>query len=497
MKLNCDIGERGVAHSVDDQLMPLIQLANIACGGHAGDAASARYYADLARRHGVEISLHLSYPDREHFGRRSMDIPHEELRASLTEQASLLPDVRCVKFHGALYNDAAKDERLAEMLAGWLVASGMEIVITPDSGALARQARRAGLTLWAEAFADRRYVHENGLALMPRSRSEAVMESVEEALEQCRLLLEGRVGAEGRLHSLVCDTICIHSDSEIALPLARALQLPLFGELGPLQRVVRPPRTGQEAVGIGPGGPQDRFSFEVGQQLLETTEKKALEFILPFQLTCWRDSWVVLTGAHFEAQLIGKGSEQEILHGQIVRMRVGEQLHIGRCTKGFRGYLHWRAAGPETEALGGKPRFELPEKPPWSAGPVRLLKGPEWGDVSDAVSLADRPWQVLPGSDGMALRLACREPAEPREIPASMLSVPVCDGVVQCAPDATYVLMRQRQTVGGYPRAAQVIEIDIDRLAQVRPGEWIRFEWSTLEEARRLLRLRKDFLAAW
>lgn len=494
MILNCDIGERGAGHPVDDQLMPLIGMANIACGGHAGDADSARWYADLARRYGAAVSLHLSYPDRENFGRRTMAMSRADLHAALTGQAALLPGVRCVKFHGALYNDAAKDEALAESLADWLKASGMKTVIAPGESALARQARRAGLAILAEAFADRRYVQDNGLALMPRNRSGAVMESVEDALEQCSLLQDGQVRAAGRLHPLACDTLCIHSDSAIALPLARALQLPFTGELGPLQRIVRAPLTGQQDIGVSPGGPQDRFSFAAGQRLLEREEQQALEFILPPKLTCWHDSWVVLTGAHFAARRVAGEDEQEIPHGQVVKIRAGEQLQVGKCIRGFRGYLHWRAAGPGSDALGDQPPFVLPEKPPWSADSIRLLKGSEWEMVPAADRLTGGPWQVLPGSDGMALRLAPREPVGVRELPADMLSVPVCDGTVQFAPEVTYVLMRGRQTVGGYPRAAQVIEVDLDRLAQVRPGEWIHFEWTTLAEARRLLRLRDGYL---
>ena len=74
MKVNCDIGERGADHPVDRQLMELIDIANIACGGHAGDETSIHAFCQLAEQHGVTVTAHLSYPDRENFGRRSLDI---------------------------------------------------------------------------------------------------------------------------------------------------------------------------------------------------------------------------------------------------------------------------------------------------------------------------------------------------------------------------------------------------------------------------------------
>ena len=113
MKINCDIGERG-EHPVDLELMELIDIANIACGGHAGDLKTVNLFRKLAEDHGVSISAHLSYPDKENFGRKSLDISASDLKKSLSEQYSLLDDVKTVKLHGALYNDCWLNEELAE-----------------------------------------------------------------------------------------------------------------------------------------------------------------------------------------------------------------------------------------------------------------------------------------------------------------------------------------------------------------------------------------------
>ncbi|MHC5067892.1 MAG: LamB/YcsF family protein, partial [Planctomycetota bacterium] len=89
--LNCDMGERGFAHPDDLALLEHVDAINIACGGHAGDAATAGDLAARAQALGISVHAHLSYPDRVHFGRRSLTLPWSELAASLTEQAALLP----------------------------------------------------------------------------------------------------------------------------------------------------------------------------------------------------------------------------------------------------------------------------------------------------------------------------------------------------------------------------------------------------------------------
>ena len=110
MVVNCDIGERGVNHPTDLKLMTLISTANIACGGHAGDRESVDAFCALADKNNVTVSAHLSYPDKENFGRISMKIDPERLADSLSEQYELMPPaVKRIKFHGALYNDAVAE----------------------------------------------------------------------------------------------------------------------------------------------------------------------------------------------------------------------------------------------------------------------------------------------------------------------------------------------------------------------------------------------------
>lgn len=232
--VNCDIGERGAGHAVDHELMEYIQVANLAAGGHAGDAESIAAFLRAARRLGVTVSAHLSYPDRAHFGRVSLDMPAAELQAELSRQWERLGGAaRLVKFHGALYNDACVRAELAAVLVRWALSAAVAGLIAPDDSEMAVQARAAGLEVWSEAFAERRYQYAPGSrrpVLVGRALPHAVIAESAEALRQAAEIVErGRVriwdesGRELEWAPLAARTICIHSDAAIALELARAL----------------------------------------------------------------------------------------------------------------------------------------------------------------------------------------------------------------------------------------------------------------------------------
>lgn len=236
IRINCDIGERDIDHPVDLELMEHIDIANIACGGHAGDDDTVRVFVGLARKKGVDISAHLSYPDKANFGRSSMKIPMNVLRASLDSQIAMLPDVSMVKFHGGLYNDSCHDPVLAESLADWLVRQKISVILAPGSSHMARAARKRGIRVLAEAFAERRYQYwpdENRLALMSRACDHASIHDPEEALiHSASMVCDGLVHAmveqlEGNILwekiPITCETLCVHSDSSISLTLAKRL----------------------------------------------------------------------------------------------------------------------------------------------------------------------------------------------------------------------------------------------------------------------------------
>lgn len=220
IELSADLGEGSPR---EDEIWPLIQRANVACGGHVGDAESMRIAAELARKHRVAFGAHPSYPDRENFGRRSMALPPAELRASLRAQLEALAafaPVTHVKPHGALYNDAHKSRDLADVIVSALDPS--MALVASDHSQMAAAARAAGVRVIREAFADRRYERDGSLT--PRSIAASTL-TIDEAAAQAALLSrEGVVIArDGSRVPIAFDTLCIHADMEGAVERLQAI----------------------------------------------------------------------------------------------------------------------------------------------------------------------------------------------------------------------------------------------------------------------------------
>ena len=231
--LNCDLGE-GAGR--DEQLMPLITSANIACGAHAGDEATMRAALALARRHGVAAGAHPGYADRENFGRVERPVTPEEVRALVFGQVRLLQGLAAaagirlahVKLHGALYNQAARNTLLAAAAADAVYEADPRLVYFALAGSPgATAARAAGLVVAEEVFADRGYQADG--TLTPRGRPGALIENETAAVAQVLgLVCEGRVRAgDGAVVSLRADTVCLHGDGAQAVAFARRLRADL------------------------------------------------------------------------------------------------------------------------------------------------------------------------------------------------------------------------------------------------------------------------------
>jgi UPF0271 protein len=222
--LSADLGEGSPGEL---EIWPLITSANVACGGHIGDEHSMREAARLAKMHGVRFGAHPSYPDRENFGRKSLDIPPDALRDSLIEQISALntfAPVKHVKPHGALYNDAHKNRALADVIIDAMQRISPTLaIVAPDHSQMAAAARAASIKVIREAFADRRYEPDGSLT--PRSIAGSTL-TVEEAAAQAALLVrEGAVIArDGTRVPVAFDTICIHADMPNAVDRLRAVK---------------------------------------------------------------------------------------------------------------------------------------------------------------------------------------------------------------------------------------------------------------------------------
>lgn len=228
--LNADLGEGAPD---DAELLSLVTSANIACGGHAGDARLMQATVRAALARGVAVGAHPSYADREHFGRRELQLSPDDVRAEVLYQVGALDAlVRAaggrlhhVKPHGALYNQAARDPVPADAIAQAVRAIDPGLALYGLAGSeLLRAAERAGLRSVAEVFADRGYQADG--SLVPRSQPGALIEDTGEAVARTlRMVREGVVQAvTGETVPLRAQTVCLHGDGPHALAFARALR---------------------------------------------------------------------------------------------------------------------------------------------------------------------------------------------------------------------------------------------------------------------------------
>ena len=233
LKLNCDLGE-GVGN--DAHIYPLIDQANIACGGHAGDKATMETNIRLAKEYGVEIGAHPGYPDRENFGRVSIPMDSDSLRAMLEEQIGTLDAIArshglkltYVKPHGALYNDMMRDpaifETIARTVQDYDPTLSLMILSTPDAEPYERFADALGLDLRHELFADRNYTSEG--RLVPRTHPDAVIHDREQIVRRIGHYLDtGHLLAQdGTPLTLRGDSLCVHGDNPEAITIIEALR---------------------------------------------------------------------------------------------------------------------------------------------------------------------------------------------------------------------------------------------------------------------------------
>lgn len=237
MLLNCDLGESYGERKVglDEEVMPHIHQANIACGFHGGDPQTMGRTLDLAARHQVAVGAHPSYPDLEGFGRRSMDLPATEIIALLHYQVAALEGMaisrglalRHIKPHGALYNDMMRERRIrhAVMAAVASYHRPLPLVLqaTPQADTHREEAALEGVSLLFEAFADRCYTDDG--ALLPRSEEGAVHDEQRMLAQVLQLKRESTVTtASGRVIAVCADTLCVHGDNMAGVRAIRAIR---------------------------------------------------------------------------------------------------------------------------------------------------------------------------------------------------------------------------------------------------------------------------------
>ncbi len=233
--LNCDMGESYGAALIgnDDELMPLVSSANIACGFHGGDPGVLHQTIRLAQKYDVAIGAHPSYPDLAGFGRREMQLNPQETYDNVLYQLGALEaftragggKLHHVKPHGALYNRAARDAEQAEAILHAVYYFDKTLqVYGPAGSELHSAAIKIGLGFCREAFADRSY-QSNG-SLTPRSQPGALIKDVVLAVQQVIQIIETSTvtALDGTIIPMKADTICIHGDGLYALEFTNAIR---------------------------------------------------------------------------------------------------------------------------------------------------------------------------------------------------------------------------------------------------------------------------------
>ena len=212
--INCDMGEN---IGNDEEIMPFITSANIACGFHAGDEMSMRTTVRLAKKYGVAVGVHPGWKDTEGFGRREMSRPPDEVETLISYQIRALAaiaksegvEIHHVKPHGALYNQAAKDKVLATAIAKAVKRFSRELILVGLAGSsLIEAGAEIELRIANEGFPDRNYNSDG--TLVSRQQANALIESPEEVAWHAVGLVKDGIDFTGR--RVQVDTLCLHGD---------------------------------------------------------------------------------------------------------------------------------------------------------------------------------------------------------------------------------------------------------------------------------------------
>ena len=227
ININCDVGE-GINN--EHLLMPYISSCNIACGGHAGDVETMTQIVLLAAKYNVKIGAHPSYPDKDNFGRTSIEISNDELKKTLIQQIQTLEKVlekaglkmHHIKPHGALYNDLAKNEVLANLFLDIIENYKHKYkLFVPYVSAIAKESKRRNFDIINEAFADRNY--NDDLSLVSRHKRDAILTDIHDIIGHISMIKnEGKViTISGKEVPIKAETFCVHSDTKNAAEIVK------------------------------------------------------------------------------------------------------------------------------------------------------------------------------------------------------------------------------------------------------------------------------------
>ena len=233
--LNSDLGESFGNYTIgmDEEILKFVSSANVACGWHAGDPMVMEKTVALAKEFGTAVGAHPGFPDLMGFGRRNMAVTPEEAKAYVKYQLGALQafakahgvKIQHVKPHGALYNMAAVDEKLAKAMCEAVYEVDKDIIFMGLAGSkMITAAEETGLKAASELFADRAY-NDDG-TLVSRKLPGAVIKDKDLAIQRVvRMVKEGKVESiNGKDIDIKADSICVHGDNPKALEFVKNIR---------------------------------------------------------------------------------------------------------------------------------------------------------------------------------------------------------------------------------------------------------------------------------
>ena len=251
ININCDLGEKSKFHSIknDPELLNIVNSANIACGYHAGDEQTMDMVIQISKKNGVSLGAHPSFNDPENFGRKRMNLSSLEIKKLIFDQYEILQkiaqkyneNVTHIKPHGALNNMACEDLELATTLAVAIKEINKDIIyLVPTGSQMEVAAKKNGLKIACEIFADRNY-EDNG-NLISRSKPNALITDPQLAKNHVLSMVKNQAinCLSGKQIPCEIDSVCIHGDNEGSLATAKSIRDNLVDnglELKPLNKM--------------------------------------------------------------------------------------------------------------------------------------------------------------------------------------------------------------------------------------------------------------------
>ncbi|MDA7477464.1 LamB/YcsF family protein [Candidatus Pelagibacter ubique] len=251
ININCDLGEKSKFHSIenDPELLNIVNSANIACGYHAGDEQTMEMVIQISKKNGVSLGAHPSFKDPENFGRKRMNLSSLEIKKLIFDQYEILQkiaqkyneNVTHIKPHGALNNMACEDLELATTLAVTIKEINKDIIyLVPTGSQMEVAAKKNGLKIACEIFADRNY-EDNG-NLISRSKPNALITDPQLAKNHVLSMVKNQAinCLSGKQIPCEIDSVCIHGDNESSLATAKSIRDNLVDnglELKPLNKM--------------------------------------------------------------------------------------------------------------------------------------------------------------------------------------------------------------------------------------------------------------------